>query len=86
MNAKFSMRPARVREGSKTVERAVEWLEVSGLHAGDVVSRRARPADRDRFKTAYQAFLAAQKPPPRDGAAAFVEAAAGVSKRLFKKG
>lgn len=62
MKATFSMRKARVRDGGKTVERDVEWIEVSGFPAGDVVSRRARPADRDRFKPAYQAFLAAQKP------------------------
>lgn len=63
LTAQFSMRLAKVREGGKTVEKNVEWVEVSGFPAGDVVSRRARPADRDRFKKAYEAFSAPQTPP-----------------------
>lgn len=85
MKATFSMRPAKVREEGKTVEKDVEWVEVSGGPlAGDVVSRRVRDADRQRFKAEYRAFLAAQKP-TKDGAAAFVEAGRGAAKRLFKR-
>lgn len=63
LTAKFSMRTAKVRDGGKTVEKSVEWVEISGFAPGDVVSRRARPADMQRFKGAWSAFLASQTPP-----------------------
>lgn len=58
LTAKFSHREASVREGGKKVRKTVEWVEVSGFPAGDVVSRRATDVDRQRFKAEYRVFSA----------------------------
>jgi hypothetical protein len=42
----------------------VEYVEISGQHAGDVTCRRATDGDRSRHKGAYAAFKAEQAPKP----------------------
>lgn len=59
MNATFSRKT--VRKGDKRVD--VEWVTISGLPAGDVVSRAATDKDRSRFKEAYRAFKTPLTPP-----------------------
>lgn len=61
LQAKFSTRKANVRQDGKTVEALVEWVEISGFLAGDAVSRRARPADIQRFKYEYAEFKRPQR-------------------------
>lgn len=58
MNVRFLM---RTPPGQKD---AVEYVELSGLYAGDVTCRRATDEDRSRYKTAYRAFKAEQAPKP----------------------
>lgn len=68
MSARFVMRtpPGMVRneKGELVPHAPVEYVEISSLYAGDVVSRRATDADRSRYKGAYAAFKAEQAPKP----------------------